>query len=127
MILPILYINPTLQKGRGVFTAENIPANTLVEIAPVLVLSKSDRLIAEKTILHDYIFEWGEDSQQACIGLGYVSIYNHSIAYNCSYQMDFSACTIAITTIKNIAAGEELYINYNPIGEEAKPVWFDAV
>jgi uncharacterized protein len=127
MILPILYIAETAEKGRGVFATENITANTLIEIAPVLVLSENERLLAEKTILHDYIFEWGENAQEACIGLGYISIYNHAIHYNCAYQMDFNALTISITTVKNIQAGEELFINYNPIGEEEKPVWFNAI
>jgi SET domain-containing protein len=125
MILPILFIATSSLKGRGVFSSIAIPAHTTVEVAPVLVLSAEDRAHAEKTMLYNYIFEWGEEGTQAIVALGYVSIYNHAIEYNCTYEMDFDTSTITITTSRDIAAGEELFINYNPNGEEAKPVWFE--
>ncbi len=125
MILPILFIATSSLKGRGVFSSIAIPAHTAVEVAPVLVLSAEDRVHAEKTMLYNYIFEWGEEGTQAIVALGYVSIYNHAIEYNCTYEMDFDTSTITITTSRDIAAGEELFINYNPNGEEDKPVWFE--
>ena len=125
MILPVLFIAQSSQRGRGVFTSQTIPANTTIEIAPVLVLCPEHRIHAEKTLLYDYIFEWGTDSKSACVALGYVSMYNHSAANNCSYLMDFDALTITITTLKEIASGEELFINYNQVGEEDQPVWFN--
>jgi SET domain-containing protein len=33
--------------------------------------------------------------------------------------------TIKITTVKDIQAGEELFINYNANPIDATPVWFD--
>jgi SET domain-containing protein len=125
MILSVLYIDQTSNKGRGVFTAAEIPANTTIEIAPVLVLSAQERLEVEKTILYDYIFEWGDGEKQAAVALGYVSIYNHAIDYNCTYEMDYDALTISIKTVRAIRSGEELFINYNPVGEEQSPVWFE--
>lgn len=125
MILPILFITNSPQKGRGVFTSESIPINTTIEIAPVLVLSTEERLEVEKTILYDYIFEWGPDGTLAAVAFGYVSIYNHAIDNNCTYEMDFDALTISIKTIRNILVGEELFINYNPLGQEQTPVWFE--
>lgn len=125
MLLSVLYIDQTSSKGRGVFTAAEIPTNTTIEIAPVLVLDEADRLLVEQTMLYNYIFEWGEGGRQAAVALGYVSIYNHAINYNCTYEMDFDALTISIKTIRDIQPEEELLINYNPIGEEEAPVWFD--
>jgi hypothetical protein len=125
LILPILYITSSIQKGRGVYTSEAIPINTTIEIAPVLVLSAHERSEVEKTILYDYIFEWGPDGTLAAVALGYASIYNHAIDNNCTYEMDFDGLTISIKTIKNIQVGEELFINYNPLGEEQSPVWFE--
>ena len=61
MILPCLLVAPTDAMGRGVYTSEPIPANTLVEVSPVIVLSGEDRKLLDQTKLHDYIFEWGED------------------------------------------------------------------
>jgi uncharacterized protein len=125
MLLSVLYIDQTSTRGRGVFTAADIPANTTIEIAPVLELNEADRLLVEQTMLYNYIFEWGESGKQAAVALGYVSIYNHAINYNCSYEMDFDALTISIKTIRDIKAEEELLINYNPVGEEQSPVWFE--
>jgi SET domain-containing protein len=126
MILPILYIMETDQRGRGVFTTEAIPAGTTIEIAPVIVLNPSERAVVDSTLLHDYIFEWGIDEKQAAVALGYASIYNHSVDANCKYDMDFEHKTIQIQTIRAIAVDEELCINYNGDGVMDKPVWFEA-
>ncbi len=125
MILPILYIMDTPQRGRGVFTTEAIPEGTTIEIAPVIVLNEADRTTVDSTLLHDYIFEWGEDERQAAVALGYVSIYNHSVEANCKYDMDFEHKTIQIQTKRLIAADEELCINYNGDGVIDKQVWFE--
>ena len=110
--------------GRGVFTDEIIEAGTTIEIAPVIVMSGADRKKLDETLLHDYIFEWGNDSEECCMALGYVPMYNHSYAANCDYEMDFDAHTISIITMRHIEAGEELFINYNGTWDDVKPVWF---
>ena len=125
MILPILYIMETDQRGRGVFTTEAIPAGTTVEIAPVIVLNPSERAVVDSTLLHDYIFEWGIDEKQAAVALGYASIYNQSVDANCKYDMDFEHKTIQILTKREVAVDEELCINYNGDGVTDKPVWFE--
>ena len=126
MILPILYIMETANRGRGVFTTDVIPAGTTIEIAPVIVLNQTERALVDTTLLHDYIFEWGINEQEAAVALGYVSIYNHSADANCKYDMDFEHKTIQIQTIRAIAVDEELCINYNGDGVTDKPVWFEA-
>lgn len=126
MILPFLTIASSLNRGRGVFTSEDIIKGTTIEISPVIVLTAADRSNVEKTLLHDYIFEWGEDHTSAAVALGYLSIYNHIAEPNCKYQMDFEEQTISIITLRNIQAGEELFINYmNAEGASDKPVWFE--
>ena len=110
--------------GRGVFSSEDIPVNTLIEVAPVIVMSGEARKLLDQTALHDYIFEWGDDSKQCCMALGYVPVYNHSYTSNCEYEMDFPAQLIRIKTIRSIKAGEELFINYNGDWNDSKPVWF---
>ena len=126
MILPCLVIAPTDDMGRGVFTTEDLDKDTVIEMAPVLVMSKEDRLLLDKTLLHDYIFEWGIDNRQCCMALGYVPIYNHSYKSNCEYEMDYEDQIISIKTVRFIKAGEELFINYNGNWNDGKRVWFDA-
>ncbi len=125
MIYPELYIDKTDDRGRGVFTNQSIPANTIIEISPVIVMSAEERKLLDQTLLHDYIFEWGPDSKQCCMALGYVPVYNHSYQSNCEYEMDFANHVIKIKTVRNIEAGEELFINYNGDWNNSKRIWFD--
>jgi SET domain-containing protein len=108
-----------------VFTKQTIPANTIVEISPVVVMSAEERILLDQTLLHDYIFEWGKESKQCCMALGYVPVYNHAYKSNCEYEMDFENEIIKIKTIRVVDAGEELFINYNGDWNNAKKIWFD--
>ncbi len=126
MVLASLYIKNTNEKGKGIFTNEIIPAETIVEIAPVIVMQNADRLLLDKTLLHDYIFEWGNDKTQCCMALGNVPIYNHSYKSNCEYFMDYEDETIMIKTVKQIESSEELTINYNGDWNDENKVWFEA-
>ena len=125
MVLEGLYIEKSNGKGRGVFTKQNIPANTIIEISPVVVMSAEERILLDQTLLHDYIFEWGKDSKQCCMALGYVPVYNHSYQSNCEYEMDFENEIIKIKTIRLIKEREELFINYNGDWNNGKKIWFE--
>lgn len=125
MILPQLFIAPTTDMGRGVFTSENIEKGTVIEISPVIVMSGEERKLLDQTLLHDYIFEWGDDSKSCCMALGYVPLYNHSYRSNCEYEMDFEENSISVKAVRFIKAGEEIFINYNGDWNNAKRVWFD--
>jgi uncharacterized protein len=127
MILPCLYIAPTQKMGRGVFTSEKLKAGTVIEIAPVIVMNQADRKLIDQTILHDYIFEWGDAHNQCCMALGYVPVYNHSYKSNCEYEMDYESELITIKTVRVVKAGEELFINYNGEWNNEKKLWFEAL
>ena len=125
MIKPYLFVASSNGKGRGVFTNENIRSKSIIEISPVIVLGAKDRKTIDQTLLHDYIFEWGETRRQACIALGYVSLYNHSFTSNCEYEMDYDYQLITIRAVQSIRKGEELTINYNGTWNDARPLWFE--
>jgi uncharacterized protein len=127
MILPCLIIGQSRNMGRAIFTSESIPSNTVIEIAPVIVMEAEERILLDQTLLHDYIFEWGHHRKQCCVALGYVSIYNHSYQSNCEYEMDFRELTMQIKTVRAVNAGEELFINYNGDWNNPKKLWFDAI
>ncbi len=90
-------------------------------------MAATDREHLDKTLLHDYIFEWTPEGQEkmCCMALGNVPIYNHSYASNCEYFMDYGEQTIMIKTVRDIPAGEELTINYNGDWNDETKVWFD--
>ena len=126
MKYPQLVVAVTGQKGRGVFTRKAIKAATIVETAPVIVMSSADRLLLDKTLLHDYIFEWQpEGADMCCMALGNIPLYNHSYQSNCEYYMEYSNETMYVQAVRDIEAGEELTINYNGDWNNENTVWFD--
>lgn len=125
MILPFLYIGPTEKRGRGVYTSEDIGAGIVVEVSPVIVMTREERNLLDQTLLHDYIFEWGELKDLCCMAMGYVPVYNHAYESNCEYGMDYDQQLISVTTVRLIKAGEELLVNYNGDWNDTTPLWFD--
>ena len=118
---PHLYVGPSPLGGRGVFTAAEIPTGSIVELAPVILLSAADRTAVHKTHLHDYYFQWAGDG--AAIALGYGSLYNHAEAANLEYELDYDFDQIRFTALRDIAASEELLIDYAAGGGRAA-LWF---
>ena len=126
MIISGLVIKQTKGKGRGVFTIVAIAANTVVEESPVIVMTAEERKLLDQTKLHDYIFEWQPEGENlCCMAQGYISVYNHSYASNCEYFMNYDAEVIFIKAVRDIAAGEELTINYNGDWNDETKVWFE--
>lgn len=123
-LLEGIYAAGTKKTGRGVFTRYSIKAGALIELAPVIVMNAKDRKLIDQTLLHDYIFEWDENREQCAMALGLIPIYNHSYKANCEYEMYFKKQVIAVKTVRDIKAGEELFINYNGDWNNDKPVWF---
>lgn len=123
---PLITVRRTSGKGRGVFALGNIDKGTLIETAPVIVMTGAERKLLDQTLLHDYIFEWGEKMDECCMALGYIPLYNHSYASNCEYEMDFKKQLISVKCVKDVKQGEELFINYNGDADNARPVWFEA-
>jgi len=122
-----IFIAETESMGRGVFTRKFIPEGTVIEISPVVVMDAEQRILLDKTRLHDYIFVWGLQQNQCCMALGYVPIYNHAFSSNCEYEMDYDSETIKIFAVRNIEANEQLFINYNGEWDNNKELWFSAV
>jgi uncharacterized protein len=122
--IPSIIVGPSILGGRGVFTLEDIPVDTLIEICPVLVIPAEQVAIIHGTVLHDYYFLWNDEATEAAIALGFGSLYNHASAPNAEYEMDFENQNIEIYSLRNIAAGEEITINYNGNPGSREGLWF---
>jgi uncharacterized protein len=127
MRLNSLFIAETESKGKAVFTNEKIEADTVIEVAPVIVMSGDERKLLDQTLLHDYIFVWGTEQNQCALALGWISIYNHSYESNSEYFMDFEEESMFIKTVRQIKPGEEITINYNGPAGDKKKVWFEVM
>ncbi len=124
-LLEGVYAGGTKKMGRGIYTTRAIPSGTRIELAPVIVMNADERKHLDLTLLHDYIFEWGEKKDKCCMALGLVPLYNHSYEANCEYEMYFSKEVIAVKSVRDIKAGEELFVNYNGDWNSQEPVWFE--
>lgn len=127
-IIEGIIIKNTEEKGNGIFTQNAIATGTEIEESPVIVMTAEERKLLDQTLLHDYIFEWQPgDENLCCMAQGYIAVYNHSDHANCEHFMNYERNSISIKAIRDIAAGEELTINYNGEWNNKQPVWFDAV
>jgi SET domain-containing protein len=112
-------------KGRGVFARRLIRRGEVIERVPVLVLPVEEvRNATHWTGLAGYCFQWGQGT--LALALGYGSLYNHSYHPNARYD-DASGPTKIFTALRDIAAGEEITVNYNGGPEDHSPVGFKVV
>jgi SET domain-containing protein len=102
-------------KGRGVFARLPIPKGTVIDAAPIVVVPQEQRTLLDKTILHDYYFQWDdgpEDTGRGAVALGLVSLCNHSPRPNARAQRNPARQTLDLVALAPIAAGEEIIIDY---------------
>lgn len=123
MELPII-IKRIPGKGLGVVAERNIKKGEIVERAPVLPLTPTERKHCEKTILNHYIYPW-RSTRSAAVIMGYGFIYNHSFEPNADWKQDFDRVQMVYRAIKDIKAGEEITINYNGEPDDMTPIIWD--
>lgn len=112
-------------KGRGVYARVAIPAGTVFERAPLLVMSENEALAHEySNVLPAYVFEYGKG--KVALALGFGSLYNHSYKPNARYD-DAGSQVKEYRALRDIAAGEEITINYNGAEDLMDPVEFNVV
>ena len=126
MHIPGLYVAASGQRGRGVFTATELRPGDLIEICPVIIIPGKDKALIDQSILHDYYFIWDENERSIDLALGYGMLYNHRSEANAEAERDLSAEVIRIYCLKSVAAGEEIFINYNFRPETQSKLWFKA-
>ena len=123
----MITVRPSPGKGRGVFATQSIPAGRLIEEAPVIAIPNSEISHLDRITLQDYYFLWGPDQQDAAVALGLCTLCNHSFEPNCHYIRRPEVETICFVALRDIAAGEELTINYNGNPDADRPLWFEVL
>lgn len=122
---PLIEVKQTPNKGRGVFATGLIPAGSVIERAPVLVMPAEDVLSGVTgELLQHYVFEWGRGT--VALALGFGSMYNHSYSPNARYD-DVGRLTKVYTALRDIQQGEEITINYNGHQDDDSPVGFEVL
>jgi len=120
-----LYVAESPLGGRGVYCGVDIPAESLIEICPVILIPRKNIPLVDKTVFHDYYFEWGENFKEGALALGFGSLYNHSAKPNAYYEADYEEGLLFVKALKKIKAGQEICFNYNGDPKDRSKVWFE--
>jgi SET domain-containing protein len=109
--------------NRGVFATQDIKKGELIHEAPVIPYPNEEHEFIEKTILADYVYEYGIN--HTAVILGYGMLFNHSYEPNATYDINFDNHTFDYYAYKDIKTGEEIFINYNGEVDDMEPLWFN--
>ena len=129
---PSIYIRDTgTPTGRGAFAGRPFAAGETVEACPVVLFwGKVAPLPSEVKRL---LFNWGvlaSVRDTHCLALGYGSLYNHDNPASMRFEADAEALQLRFIAVRDIAADEELTVNYNARGgmhESDRDTWFNAM
>lgn len=104
-------------KGRGVFASRDYSTGEIVEVCPVVIIEQSYTKLPET--LKTIVFSWdvlANTSESSAIALGFGSMYNHDNPSNMRYEATSEPRLLVFSTVRPVARGEELTINYNARG-----------
>jgi len=111
---PDLIVSPC-EYGHGVFAIRDIPVDTTLEECYHLRVGEE----ACSGILNDYVYYLDQDEDASeeelksySLPLGSGSIYNHADSHNTEYWHDTERDLIIFYTVKDVSAGDQLFINY---------------
>ncbi len=122
--IPNLYITHHPKKGRGVYCLQAIAEGSIIEVCPLIIIPEKDTQLLDKTYLFHYYFKW--ENNQSAIALGYGSLYNHAALPNAESVNLIDSAELRIVAIKDIAAGEEITLNYQGTAKEPGcKLWFE--
>lgn len=120
MTLHLRVDRSTIGVGRGVFASRSIARGEVVETCPMLIVD-DEQGEALAVGAEGYVFDWGDGA--TALALGYGSLYNHSFTPNATTLE--TPDELVVTALRDIAAGEEIFINYTGTGTDADELWFD--
>lgn len=104
-----LYLGDSERRGLGVYSGSELEGGLVIEYSPV-IRSYASMWGEVPYELKKYVFSFPQGSDVYVIALGYVSIYNHADNNNAMWYTTDGG--IYIKTLRKIALGEEVFINY---------------
>jgi uncharacterized protein len=116
------------EKGRGIVALRDIPAGTLIERCPVLIIPAADRAKTDRTVVFTYVYMWEHGTTEqdlytgagrAAIALGLSSLLNHSFDPTARFVRQIDELELELHSNRAISAGEEITIDYQ------MTLWFD--
>lgn len=119
----------SFKKGRGLVAKNYISKGSIIEEAPVILISDREYESIKGTVIDNYVFDWNDpnDSSEykSAVAMSICEMINHSYAPNLAYEKDFKNQRIKFYAIEDIFPGDELTMNYNGISDDCSPLWFE--
>lgn len=101
-------VRNSVGKGLGVFAEDNIAKGAIIELSPCIPVASNDPSLSSESVYSHYVY--GMPRGRAALGLGYVSLYNHSDEANAETQ--YNGRNLTVVTKRLVKKGEELLIDY---------------
>jgi SET domain-containing protein len=117
-------------KGRGVIALCDIPAGTVIERCPVLIIPDHDRVRSDATVVFTYVYMWEHGTSEqdlyagtgrAGIALGLSSLLNHSYMPNATFTRLIDTLELELRTSQAVPRGGEITIDYQ------MKLWFETI
>ena len=111
-----IYVESSPIHGLGVFASEDINEGEILEVCPVIDMGM--RFGDTSHILIDYRFNWpqgGSTLYKQVVSTGFALLYNHSNTPNAAWRSNLENNTFEFYSIKNIKAGEEVFVWYGDV------------
>ena len=111
-----IYVESSPIHGLGVFASEDINEEEILEVCPVIDMGM--RFGDTSHILIDYRFNWpqgGSPWDKQVVSTGFALLYNHSNTPNAAWRSNLENNTFEFYSIKNIKAGEEVFVWYGDV------------
>lgn len=121
-VAPAVVVRESSRHGRGVFAARTLSRGELLDNSPALLLGESEGARVMHTSLREYVFYVEGRYAIVC---GPTTFCNHSYDPNARYVVDVDGEAIELHARRDIAAGEEILINYNGDPADRARLWFD--
>ena len=120
----LLNVQSIAGKGRGLVATQAIASNTVIEIAPVASFPATERVSIDATHIAKYYFvnseayQYGKNVDEYLV-FGLASLCNHANTPNAKIDWVINEISLwaHLTSIRDIAAGEEVTLYYTNINE----------
>ena len=111
-----IYVESSPIHGLGVFASEDINEGEILEVCTVIDMGM--KFGDNSHILIDYRFNWpqgGSPWDKQVVSTGFALLYNHSNTPNAAWRSNLENNTFEFYSIKNIKAGEEVFVWYGDV------------
>jgi uncharacterized protein len=109
---PDLHVRRVRGMGRGVFAGRRFRRGEVIEVCPILPLTRREERACRGTALDRYFFAWDEPGYIVAVVFGLGCVYNTSPDPNARFSQRWSTRDMVYRAARDIEMGEQILVNY---------------